>query len=293
MTAPADFDEKPSASTTLIAAASWTGLAVEHHRMVPGAHHRTPQMSTELTYILSGRSAIKRLSEGKMQQGLALPGTSWLAPAGAGEGLLEFGGEVECLIVKLAPQLLDDGAMLDHDIDPSRTQLVQGGGFADPAMSQICMAIRSLLGRPSQPVDRLFAEGLRTALTAHLLGNYTIDRWQAPQRQPVLEQRRLQRVLSYVEEKLGENISLDDLASEACLSPFHFARLFQQATGRPPHRYVVERRVAAAQEQLRRGRSSMAELALDTGFGTQANFSRVFRKLTGLTPRQYRDIHVN
>ncbi len=44
-------------------------------------------------------------------------------------------------------------------------------------------------------------------------------------------------MLSYIEARLGETISLDDLAGEACLSPFHFARLFHQAMGQPPHRY--------------------------------------------------------
>lgn len=291
MTSPTDSNEKPQSSNILTEVATWTGLHVEHRQIGSGVHHCAPQVSTELAYILSGRSSIKRRAEGKAQQGLALPGTSWLAPAGTGESLLEFDGEAECLIILLSPKLLDDSALIDHDIDPSRAQLVYEGGIADPALSQICMAIRSLLGRPSQPVDRLFAEGLRTALAAHLIGNYTVDRWRQPSRQPTLEPRRLQRVLRYIEERLSETISLDDLASEACLSPYHFARLFHQAMGQPPHRYVVERRVAAAQEQLRRGRPSMAELALDTGFGTQANFSRVFRKLTGLTPREYRDAY--
>lgn len=88
------------------------------------------------------------------------------------------------------------------------------------------------------------------------------------------------------------DISLDDLAAEACLSPFHFSRLFSEATGRSPYRYVTERRVEAAKERLRLARSSLVEIALDTGFVTQANFNRVFKKVTGKTPGQYRTFGV-
>ncbi|MBI4922302.1 MAG: helix-turn-helix transcriptional regulator [Devosia nanyangense] len=282
-------DQKGPPGNILINVAAWTGLHVEHRQIAPGVHHCDRQVYTELAYILSGRSGLRRRAEGKLQEGLALPGTSWLAPAGTEETVLEFEGETECLIIHLSPRLLEDSALIDHGIDPARADLVYAGGFADPTLSQIGMAIRGLLGRPNQPVDRLLADGLRTALAAHLIGNYTVDRWQPPSRLPALEPRRLQRVLSYVDARLGEAISLEDLAGEACLSPYHFARLFHQAMGRPPHRYVVERRISAAQERLRTRRASMAEVALDTGFGTQANFSRVFRKVTGLTPRQYRD----
>jgi AraC family transcriptional regulator len=291
MTLPIDGDEKLQGSNILTGEATWTGLHVEHRQIGPGVHYCDRQVSTELAYILSGRSRLRRRAEGKLQEGLALTGTSWLAPAGTNETVLEFDGETECLMIYLSPKLLEDSAMVDHGIDPSRVDLVYAGGFADPTLSQIGLAIRGLLDRPSQPVDRLFADGLRTALAAHLIGNYTADRWRPPSRQPSLEPRRLQRVLSYIEARLGETISLEDLAGEACLSPFHFARLFHRAMGQPPHRYVVERRVAAAQERLRTRRASMAEVALDIGFGTQANFSRVFRKLTGLTPREYRDTH--
>ncbi len=293
MTPPIEGDEKSPANNILTAAVTWTGLHVEHRRIGTGVHHCGPQVVNELAYVLSGHSALRRRAEGRVQEGLALAGTSWLAPAGMGETVLEFDGDTECLIIHLPPRLLEDSALIDHGIDPARAGLVYEGGFVDLTLSQIAMAIHGLLGRSCQPVDRLFADGLRTALAAHLIGNYTVERWQPPARQPLLEPRRLQRVLSYIETRLGETISLEDLAGEACLSPYHFARLFHQAMGQPPHRYVVGRRIAAAQEKLRCGRPSMAELALDTGFGTQANFSRVFRKLTGLTPRQYRDTHVS
>ena len=85
-------------------------------------------------------------------------------------------------------------------------------------------------------------------------------------------------------------LSLDDLAAQACLSPFHFTRLFREATGFTPHRYVMNRRIRAAKEKLALGRASLVEIALETGFGSQANFNRVFRKATGVSPGRFRKI---
>jgi len=128
-------------------------------------------------------------------------------------------------------------------------------------------------------------------LSAHLVANYTADNWRPASRQPTLDKRRLGRVLDYIEAHFGESVSLDDLAGEACLSPFHFSRLFHEATGLSPHRYVTERRIRSAQQLIVAGAASLAEVALDTGFGSQAHFCRVFRQATGVSPRVYRELH--
>ena len=57
-----------------------------------------------------------------------------------------------------------------------------------------------------------------------------------------------------------------------------------------PHRYVTDRRVQAARHELARDRLSLVEIALAFGFGSQANFTRVFRKAASLTPGQYREL---
>lgn len=106
-----------------------------------------------------------------------------------------------------------------------------------------------------------------------------------------LDPRRLERVLTLIDARLADSISLGDLAAEACLSMYHFARLFHRATGAPPHRYVTERRIQAAQALLASRQASLADIAFGTGFSSQSSFHRVFRRTTGLTPGQYRDLH--
>ncbi|GJD67005.1 HTH-type transcriptional activator RhaR [Methylobacterium frigidaeris] len=138
------------------------------------------------------------------------------------------------------------------------------------------------------PTNRLFVDGLTTALAAYLIANYTIDRWKPSTAAQKLDERRLKRVTDYVDAHYAEPIPLERLAAEAYLSPFHFSRLFREATGLTPHRYVTERRVRAAQEALALDRATLLEVAVDHGFGSHDNFTRVFRRSTGLTPGQYR-----
>jgi AraC-like DNA-binding protein len=103
-----------------------------------------------------------------------------------------------------------------------------------------------------------------------------------------LDRRRLFRVLDYIDRHLEGDVTLDSMASVACLSRFHFARAFKQAVGQSPFRYVIARRLERAKVLLIEGEAPLVEIALDLQFSSQANFSRAFRQSTGMAPGQYR-----
>lgn len=283
-------DAKYLSGERLGGVAEWDALRLERRQLMAGAQSGVTAECTELVLILSGQSSVRRIGDGQYQEGLARPGTSWLVPAGTHESELELTGSIETLHLFLPAELLDQSALADYDIDPARTRLAYAGGQADATVEHIGTALRGVLDRGAQPTDRIFVDGMRTALAAHLVGNYAADFWQPPARTLALDATRLRRVLDFIEARLSGDISLDDLAAEACLSPFHFSRLFRDATGLSPHRYVTDRRIQAAREKLVLDHSSQVEIALDCGFGSQANFIRVFRKATGLTPGQYRNL---
>src|SRR5262245_14903342 len=98
----------------------------------------------------------------------------------------------------------------------------------------------------------------------------------------------LARLVQFIEEHLPERLSIPDLALEVGISPFHFVRLFKQATGLTPHQYVVSRRVERARQLLADEVLSIAAIALDTGFASQSHLTEVFRRETGVTPAVYR-----
>lgn len=284
-------DQKYGVSAPSGRAAEWSALRVEHRRIGPGPQNCVRSECTELVHILSGQAKVRRKGDGQMQEGVARPGTNWLVPAGTHETLLELDGPTECLIIFLPATLLERSALADYGIDPDRIQLAYVGGFADPVLTHVGNTLHGLLGRGTEPVDQVVADGMRTTLAAHLIGHYTVDHWRPPARGLALDAKRLRRVLDYIEARLSEELSLGDLAAQACLSSFHFSRLFHDATGLPPHRYLVERRIEAARSLLARGDMPLAQVALETGFGSQANFTRVFRKSKNTTPGQYRMLH--
>jgi AraC family transcriptional regulator len=288
MTVIAHGDRKYRTGERLKDPAEWPSLRVELWRHSPGVQSDLILDSTEVVLLLDGRSGIRRTGDGERQETVSRPGMIWICPAGVHERDVEMTASIECVHLFLPPTLIEQSALADYDLDPAKTQLAYAGGFSDPMIAQISSAFRGLLDRGAQPTDRLFVDGMQAALAAHLLGSYSADRWKAPARAPSIDARRLKRVLDYIEARLAEEISLEDLAAVACLSPFHFARQFRDTIGQTPHRYVTERRVEAAKAKLALNHSSLVEIALDTGFGSQANFTRVFGKITGLTPGQFR-----
>jgi AraC family transcriptional regulator len=98
----------------------------------------------------------------------------------------------------------------------------------------------------------------------------------------------LARVIQLIDTCLHQPLHVEDLAREACLSPFHFARMFKQSTGQSPHAYLVARRLERARQMLVASDLSIREVSRLAGFSTHAHFCSVFRAKTGMTPAAYR-----
>jgi AraC-like DNA-binding protein len=72
------------------------------------------------------------------------------------------------------------------------------------------------------------------------------------------------------------------------MSPFHFARMFKKATGKPPHVYITAHRMEHAKHLLSDSELPLVDVAASVGFQTQGHFTGVFRKYCGVTPRVFR-----
>jgi len=106
---------------------------------------------------------------------------------------------------------------------------------------------------------------------------------------PVRAVREIERARDYLSTCYDEDISLGELAAIACLSPFHFAREFKKETGLPPHAFLIQTRVKNARELIAAGKS-IAMAAAESGFTDQSHLNRHFKRITGVTPGQYRKI---
>lgn len=102
--------------------------------------------------------------------------------------------------------------------------------------------------------------------------------------------RRINAVLEHIDHHLDEELSLEQLASVGCYSPFHLHRLFKAITGEPLNAYVIRKRVERSALQLvHRKNMSIGDIALQNGFGSHASFTRAFRKLYGQSPSAFRE----
>ena len=102
---------------------------------------------------------------------------------------------------------------------------------------------------------------------------------------------QLRRATEYMTEHLGDPVLLKDLAGQTGLSASRFGRAFKLSMGVSPHRWQMNLRVLEAQEMLRDGKRSQAEIALATGFAEQSHFSRVFREVVGMPPGAWQRAH--
>jgi AraC-like DNA-binding protein len=103
-----------------------------------------------------------------------------------------------------------------------------------------------------------------------------------------LDNRRLRRVLDYIDANIRNDICLEDLAGIAHYSLFHFARKFTVAMGISPQRHISEVRMKVAMAELVAGTLPLAVIAFNAHFSSQASFTRAFRRATGVTPLEYR-----
>ncbi len=141
------------------------------------------------------------------------------------------------------------------------------------------------------PNDRLFADFLSLAIVTRLLGLYGDIAPSAPQKISALPKWRLKRAIEFIEMHLDSPVPLADVAGAAGLSRMHFAAQFRAATGIRPHEYLLRRRIEKAQTMLATTDLPIAELALTVGFSTQAHFTAVFKRFSGLSPRRWQQSH--
>ena len=99
---------------------------------------------------------------------------------------------------------------------------------------------------------------------------------------------KVRTALIFIDQHLGEGLTLPSIAQALAVSPYHFAHVFKRATGVAPHQYVIRRRVERAQHLLGSTTLPIADVALAVGFASQSHFSAVFHRTVGTTPQSYR-----
>ena len=98
----------------------------------------------------------------------------------------------------------------------------------------------------------------------------------------------IREALLYIDSHVAEPITMELLAERSHFSPYYFHRLFTAVVGKPLAAYIRDRRIYAACRQLTGTQKSIQEIALDCGFQSAQAFSRAFKNLIGMPPKEYR-----
>jgi AraC family transcriptional regulator len=169
-----------------------------------------------------------------------------------------------------------------------RVELVKLLRLDDPQVCRLMETLRSdvAAGSPGGP---LFGESIAAALLAHISQRYSASTTKLEAYRGGLSRLRLNRVLEHINENLSDNLELSVLAEVAGVNLYHFARAFKQSTGESPHQYVLRRRIEQAKELLRHPQLSVIEASARTGFVDQSHFSKVFRRIVGIAPSEFRN----
>jgi AraC family transcriptional regulator len=141
--------------------------------------------------------------------------------------------------------------------------------------------------KSGEPSDNLYVDHLIYAFTFHMfsLGQ---DRQCTYIPQGALPAHKLRRVIERMNADLDTDLDLKTIAAESGYSRNHFLRMFRAATERTPHQYFLRLRIEKAQSLMKNQSLRIIDIAESCGFTSQSYFSHVFRRVIGITPRQYR-----
>lgn len=156
--------------------------------------------------------------------------------------------------------------------------------------------VRQLEASAEHPLEPLWSDVTGLQLVADVLEAAFQQHGNKPRRRVSTSEDHLERTeaaKAYLATRFTENVLLDDVAAAVNASPFNFARIFQQQTGVPVHRYLTLLRLRASLEKIAEPNADLTSIAIELGFSSHSHFTDVFRKEFGKTPSEIRgELHV-
>jgi AraC family transcriptional regulator len=236
--------------------------------------------STHLVILhLDGPVTVRR-GQGELSRSRQVPaGGLFIHPAGR-DLTVELGGDLSTVHLYLRDDLVQDAAGADRSIE-----LAEELGTSDRLLEQLVLAMDETLRR-WEPAARTYLDQLGSMVAAQLVQRHGVGGlgYVGDRLAGGLGDCQFQAVRALMEERLGEPVSLAELASVAGLSVSQFSRQFKARTGLAPHRFLLSLRVDQACRLLRTDTAPIAEIAIRCGFSHQEHLTRVMRAHLDTTP---------
>lgn len=242
--------------------------------------YHAPSHHTLSCYIDGGTGTFRR--DRPDQKGS--PDKLCTLPAGH-ESAWVINGEIRLAHLYINPEQFALSCITLLDREPRELQLRESTFIEDAEQARRFRQLTEMDW--SEPGERLRTSGLAHELLSHaILGQVGLR--EGLRLKGGLAPHLRRQLVEFIESHLADPLSLGQLAGICALSEYHFARMFRESFGLPPHQYLLARRLTHARHLLRTTRIAFGDIALDCGFASASHFSHRFRQVVGATPGEYR-----
>jgi AraC family transcriptional regulator len=240
-----------------------------------------------LSFLLKGETRANwRRGQDEIRR-ICRPGTVSITPAGD-EQEFRCSGCVEVLGWGIDPAFVQSVAERELERPCGSLEIIALHGGVNDRLWELGRRMAAELQSPRY-ASQLYFDTLNTQLAICLVRDHSSLVAHGEAAEHRIEDLRIRKAIDFIHANLSWNITLEELALESGLSPGYLVSAFKQATGRPPHRYLLEQRVERAKVLLADPNQIITQIAFDVGFSSQSHLTTVFRRLTGLTPNAYRN----
>lgn len=266
------------------------GMVIQHHIQNPAEVSLTYRAHHVLLLNLGHHNHRQITRFGQQEYDGPNPaGAFWLAPAGDTPAFWAWDSVDEAMMFVIDPLHLQQVAREVGIAAPERLELKNLTFGQDPQFVALAQQYYAELYSENALGEALYRNSLGNLLLLHLLRHYHHQCPTLSLSKAGLGDRRLKKVLAYIDAHLGEALSLKELAEVAGLGQCYFSSMFKKSLGIPPYRYILLRRIERAKQVLQQDDLSLSEIALHCGFADQSHFTRLFHKWVGMTPRAFRE----
>jgi AraC family transcriptional regulator len=190
----------------------------------------------------------------------------------------------EITLIMFAPATMAEIA--EAETGWSTAAIIPRVAIDDPVVRGIGDALDAEVAA-GHPSPRIYGESLAAAMAIHIFTKYS-NRLLGKLRRAQLSKTQLRRGIEFIIENFAKNLTLEEIASTANMSKYHFAKSFRTLVGLAPHQYLINKRVEEARKLLMLDALSIEEIANRVGYSDKGHFARQFTKIVGVSPHRYR-----
>jgi AraC family transcriptional regulator len=263
-----------------------SGVAAIHSEQV-SAQPRHAYDDYHVLTLQLGANRLFQLDRNGRGRGHMRAGTIAIQPVDA-DTVWQSDGRTRWMQFYLPTRVVSD-CIVSRGLDPERVRLERHAAVDDPALVNLlyrCAAATATALRPTHEELDALSTNVADVLVARYSSAALLP-LPAPDRER-LSTLQLGQATEYISTHLGPGLTATRVAAELGLSRFHFTRAFRGATGQSPYRYIQQRRLAAARDEVVASESSLADIAYDLGFASQAHMTSAFKSALGVPPCQVR-----